>query len=407
MVLQNLQFSQVATALLRYDRAKGGTQHLNAWLTRGAIVVPVAMSLTGDSGTVTIANQVNQVYLDSTGWLLRAAVPSQHLTIEWQEHAGDLPAAPQPPRTGTADTVAPATVVESPFTFANGAVTLSGTLAMPRAAGGSIPVAIIVAGSGPTDRDGNSRLGVGANTYAQIAWRLAEHGIATLRYDKRGLGHSGTQFDMAQTTFDDFANDAAAAARVLAADPRFSRVVLVGHSEGAGLVVRAANGGAPVAGVALLAGVGRSFGVVLREQLAVQADSATMAKWDRAWAEYLKGQPMTETLPATLEGLLAPVNRRFLQTSVAYSPTEEVARVRQPVLIVQGTFDIQVRVPDAEALAAANRAAHLVIIDSANHVFKHVSSADRVGQAVSYADPTLPVVPQLIDTMVSWIGRLR
>jgi fermentation-respiration switch protein FrsA (DUF1100 family) len=171
--------------------------------------------------------------------------------------------------------------------------------------------------------------------------------------------------------------------------------------------VRAAGQGAPVAGVALLAGVGRALDVVLREQLASQFDSATMVKWDAAWAAYLRGEAAGSDLPQAMQGLVAPINRRFLQTSVAYHPAEEVARLRQSVLIVQGAHDVQVSVADARALAAARPTAKLVILADANHVLKHVASASRSAQQVSYLDPTLPVVPELIDVLVSWIGGLR
>src|SRR6058998_1187864 len=85
-----------------------------------------------------------------------------------------------------ADTTAPAVAVESPYTIRSGTLELGGTLTLPRGATGRIPVAVIIAGSGPTDRNGNSLMGIRPNSYAQLAWRLVERGIATLRYDKRG-----------------------------------------------------------------------------------------------------------------------------------------------------------------------------------------------------------------------------
>lgn len=90
-----------------------------------------------------------------------------------------------------ADTLPPPGVEESDFSFANGGVTLAGTITIPRGRTGPVPVAVIIAGSGPTDRNGNSHLGPGLvyrnNSLSQLAWRLAELGIASLRYDKRVL----------------------------------------------------------------------------------------------------------------------------------------------------------------------------------------------------------------------------
>ena len=90
----------------------------------------------------------------------------------------------------TADTVPPAVAVESPYTIKSGAFELPGTLVVPRDARGRVPLAVIIAGSGPTDRNGNSMMGIRPNSYAQLAWRLAERGIASLRYDKRGVASS-------------------------------------------------------------------------------------------------------------------------------------------------------------------------------------------------------------------------
>src|SRR6266511_1556556 len=147
-----------------------------------------------------------------------------------------------------ADTTAPAVAAESPYIVHSAALELGGTLTVPRGATGRVPVVVIIAGSGPTDRNGNSVMGIRPNSYAQLAWRSAERGIATLRYDKRGLPGTQGTFDIRQMTLEDFAADARSAAESLARDPRFSRVVLVGHSEGASLALIAARQGAPVAG---------------------------------------------------------------------------------------------------------------------------------------------------------------
>src|SRR3989440_1771248 len=148
-----------------------------------------------------------------------------------------------------ADTVPSAAEIESPYTIHNGALQLSGTLTLPRGAAGRIPVAVIIAGSGPTDRNGNSMMGIRPNSYAQLAWRLAERGIASLRYDKRVLPPTKGTVDITRLTLEDFAADARAAAESLARDSRFSRVVLLGHSEGSALALIAARAGTPVSGV--------------------------------------------------------------------------------------------------------------------------------------------------------------
>src|SRR3989442_10677701 len=189
-----------------------------------------------------------------------------------------------------ADTTAPAVAAESPYTIHSGPLELGGTLTVPRGASGAVPVVVIIAGSGPTDRNGSSVMGIRPNCYAQLAWRLAERGIATLRYDKRGLPGTQGVFDITRVTLEDFAADARAAAESLARDRRFSRVVLVGHSEGASLALIAARQGAPVAGVVSVSGLGRPLGEVLREQVSRQYDSATLIRYDTAMKYYLRGE---------------------------------------------------------------------------------------------------------------------
>lgn len=312
-----------------------------------------------------------------------------------------VPLALQAP-TAPADTVPPPAAVEQPYLVQNGAIELAGTLTLPRNASGPVPVAILIAGSGPTDRNGNSVMGIRPNSYAQLAWRLADQGIATLRYDKRGIGGSRKPFDMRITTIGDFAADARAAADTLARDARFSRVVLVGHSEGASLALLAASAGAPVRGVAHVAGMGRRLGAVMREQLARQLDSATLIRYDTAMARYLRGEPPGD-VPPQLGMLFLPVNQTFLRSLAAYDPTATIRQVRQPVLILQGGTDAQVAVADAELLHVARPDTRLVVIPAANHVLKRAADATLAGQGTTYRDPTVPILPEVVTALAEWI----
>ncbi len=304
-----------------------------------------------------------------------------------------------------ADTTAPAVAVESPYTIHSGARELGGTLTLPRGATGRIPVAVIIAGSGPTDRNGNSLMGIKPNSYAQLAWRLAVRGIATLRYDKRGMPGTKGTFDMTKMTLDDYASDARVAAESLAHDARFSRVVLLGHSEGSSLAFIAARAGAPVAGVISVSGLGRPLGVVMREQLARQFDSATLVRYDTAMALYLGGtQP--QDVPPELAPLFVPINRSFLKSLALFDPPAAIRAVRQPVLIVQGGRDLQVTVADAERLHAAKPEAQLVIVPLANHVLKQTTDTTLRGQRPTYQNPTVPIIPEVANAIATWILKL-
>jgi pimeloyl-ACP methyl ester carboxylesterase len=228
-----------------------------------------------------------------------------------------------------ADTVPPAGAVESPYTIHSGAIELGGTLTVPRGASGRVPVAVIIAGSGPTDRNGNSVMGIRPNSYAQLAWRLAERGIATLRYDKRGLPGTQGTFDITTMTLADFAADARAAAESLSRDQRFPRVVFLGHSEGASLALIAAGQGAPVSGVIHVSGLGRGTGEVLREQLSRQFDNVTVVRYDTAMKHYLLGEQPAD-VPPQLAMLFVPVNRTFMRSMMAFDPPRFVQCASRP-----------------------------------------------------------------------------
>lgn len=316
---------------------------------------------------------------------------------------------PQTPLTPI-DTVPPRTVIETPFTIQSGTLSLPGTLTLPAKYKHQIPVALIVAGSGPTDRNGNSagalRAQNNSNLYAILAWQLANAGIASVRYDKRVLGENLQKVDLPSMAIDDFIADAIAGARRLVADRRFSKVILIGHSEGAELVLQAVNRGAPAAGIVMMSGAGRPILPVLREQISKQLPPAEITKWDSASARYLRGEDPGDVHPG-LKPLLLPTNRRFMQSWVKYDPAAEIAKVKVPVLIIQGGHDIQISESDARALKVAHPAAKLVVIPAANHVFRAAMTDDHMAQMKLYTDPTIPVVPELTAAIVEWIKTLR
>ncbi len=399
VIVQNLVFAQLAAALRAYDLGSGGRQVFDAWLPEGGSVTPLAVELQGDSGTLELGGVTVKVMLDRSGWALRFEVPAQGLIITGQD---DVAFTRRP--AGTGDTVAPRAIHEEPYLIEGGGAPVVGTLALP-AAPGPVSVALVVAGSGAVDRNGNAPPALRSNLYAQLAWRLAERGIASLRYDKRGIGERAAGVDLAKTTFDDFAEDVLAATRSLAGDERFGPIVILGHSEGGWLAIRAALRGAPVKGVALLAAAGRPFLALLREQLAQQLDSAGLVQFDSAMGRYLKGD-LPVGLPPYLQPLFRPVNQRFTASVVAYDALAELRRLETPVLIVQGDRDVQVGPQDAERLAAAHPGARVRLISGANHLFKASDRADRLAQLAVYADPTAPVMPELVDALVEWIAGL-
>ena len=299
----------------------------------------------------------------------------------------------------------PAAVAEEPFTFERDGLTLHGTLAMSRSAPGGFPVVVIVAGSGPTDRNANGPF-INTNAYAMLAWGLAEEGIASLRYDKRGIGMSaGEGGDPTSLTTDHYVADVAAAATALASDARFSKVVLLGHSEGAGHALQAANRGAPQSGVVMVAAQGRVLTEVLHEQFARQADSTTVATVDSAFARFVRGDDPGE-VPPIAQPLINPMYRNFLRSWAAYDPQSEARGFAGPLLILQGTTDVQVTMEDAELLHAAQPRAMLVRLEDVNHVLKSIASSDLQAQMETYRDPSMPLATSVVPAIADWIDDL-
>lgn len=268
------------------------------------------------------------------------------------------------------------------------------------------PAVLLIAGSGPTDRNGNSVGLPGANNSLELlAEALAERGIASVRYDKRGVGGSRASLTPeADLRFEMLADDAAAWVHRMRLDPRISTLTIAGHSEGSllgMLATQRANADAFVS----LEGAGRTAATVIHEQLAARAPAALAAQADSIMAEISAGRTVASIPPALLS-LYRPSVQPYLISWFRYDPAKEVARLQVPVLIVQGTTDIQVSQEDAHLLAAANPRARLVIVDGMNHVLKLVPP-DMTQQMKSYSDPTLAVAPQLVDTIASFVTTIR
>src|SRR5581483_6873257 len=211
------------------------------------------------------ANLVVTADLNAEGAVTHASVPSQGVEV-LPEGTAPAPVAARPLPTG---------VTEEAIEVMRDGVAIRGTLWLPTGAQGHTPVAVVIAGSGPTDRDGNNAAGLRTDAYRMLCEALAARGVATVRYDKRGVGASGRNFAPERVTLDDFVDDAAALVTRLRSDPRMGSVTLVGHSEGGVIALRVAQR-MPVDGLVLVATPGRTMATVLREQLARQADAATL-----------------------------------------------------------------------------------------------------------------------------------
>ena len=276
--------------------------------------------------------------------------------------------------------------------------TLEGTLAQ------GTPAVLIVPGSGPTDRDGNSPLGITAQTYKLLAEALAQRGIASVRIDKRGMfGSAAAVPDPNDVTVDDYVADIESRADTISQASRGQCVWLLGHSEG-GLMTMAAAAKDPsrYCGLLLVASVARNLGDVLRAQLAANpANAPLLPEIDAIIAKLKAGEsvPAAGMNPA-LVLLFAPQVQSFLGSVFRQEPAELIAAPDLPVLILNGTADLQTPAADARALASARPDATLVIVERVNHVLKQVPDDTRAANLATYADPDLPLAPGVVDAIV-------
>ncbi|MEP7316699.1 MAG: alpha/beta hydrolase [Sphingomicrobium sp.] len=277
-------------------------------------------------------------------------------------------------------------------------------------AGKNAPVAIIIPGSGPTDRDGNNPMGVTAASYRLLAEALAAHGVSTIRVDKRGMFASKAAIpDPNKVTIAHYADDAHAWAKVARKATGAKCVWLIGHSEGGLIVLKAAQDTTDICGVVTVAGPGRRLGSVMRQQLrANPANAPILAPALRAIDELEAGRRVdAATLPAPLQPLFNSSVQPFVMDLFSYTPTALAASLTLPLLVVNGDQDLQVTVEDARVLAAAQPKARLVIAKGVSHTLKAVEGEGRAANMATYVDASKPVSPMIVDAIATFVNEKR
>lgn len=294
---------------------------------------------------------------------------------------------------------------EVPVTLSTATGEIHGTLAV--ADNASRTAVLIIAGSGPTDRNGNSSVtGIATDSYKMLADSLAAHGYASLRYDKRGIAASAASAtDESQLIFENYIDDAVAWVEFLAADERFDRVVLAGHSEGGLIALVAAKRSDKVASVVTLAGIGEPIDATLRRQLGSQPEpyrSECMRIIDE-----LKAGRAVENIDPALMALFRPSVQPYLISQMRYDPAVEARALQVPLLVVQGTTDIQINLNDAMKLSMGNLRTKLAIVNGMNHVLKPCESLDQQTQLLTYINPSIALAPTLIETVVEFLSEQK
>ena len=291
----------------------------------------------------------------------------------------------------------------SGFTTENIAVNslLNGTLYAPIRQNNTTNLVILIAGSGPTNRDGN-QIGLTNNSLKFLAESLVKNGIAVYSYDKRIFAQMAAgKLDEASLSFDNFIDDAKAVVLYFKNQKKYHSITIAGHSEGALIGMVAANGNADA--YISIAGAGRPIDEVLLEQIGKQAPflkeevEKNLATLKSGNTFELKNQMLASLFRASVQP--------YMISWIKYHPQNEIKKLQIPSLLINGDKDIQVSVQDAQLLQQAKPDAQLQIIPNMNHIFKAIKGDDTENKA-SYTNPELPICPELTSIITTFIRSL-
>ncbi|WP_264552234.1 alpha/beta hydrolase [Flavobacterium sp. N2038] len=262
------------------------------------------------------------------------------------------------------------------------------------------PVALLITGSGPTDRNGNNPM-MKNNSLKMLAEALAKNGIASLRYDKRGIGESkASAITESSLVFENYTEDAKSWINFLKQDKRFSQLTIIGHSEGSLIGMIA---GAKANKFISIAGAGESADQLIKSQIASKSNKQ-IEEMTFPIIDSLKSGHKVNKVDPLLNSLFRPSIQPYLISWFKYDPKAEIKKLTVPVLIVQGSNDLQVMVKDAENLAQANKNSELIIIDKMNHIMK-IIDGDNKANMESYNNETLPISETMVNKIVSFIKK--
>ena len=278
---------------------------------------------------------------------------------------------------------------------------INGSLYSPLKQNRKTNLVILIAGSGPTDRDGNQK-GLANNSLKYVSEELAKNDIAVFSYDKRIIAQmkSGT-VNEATLTFNDFITDATSVLLFFKNKKKYNKIVIAGHSEGSLIGMIAANEKADA--FISLAGAGRTIDAVLVEQITKQAPF--LKEETQKNLDILKRGKTFELKNPMLASIFRESIQPYMISWIQYNPQIEIAKLQMPVLIVNGTKDLQVAVSEAELLKKAKPEGELVLIENMNHIFK-VINGDDTENMKSYSNPDVPIATKLTSTITTFVKSL-
>lgn len=288
---------------------------------------------------------------------------------------------------------------ESPIVLKINTDQLFGTLTTPDLTK-KYPVALLISGSGPTDRNGNNPM-MKNNSLKMLAENLAKNGIASLRYDKRGIGESKASAISEQTlVFENYTEDAKSWINLLKQDKRFSEIIVIGHSEGSLIGMIA---GAKANKFISIAGPGESADVLIKTQIGSKSNKQ-LNDLTFPIIDSLKSGNTVKKVDPMLNSLFRASIQPYLISWFKYNPQTEIKKLNVPILIVQGNKDLQVTVKDAELLSQASKNAELLIVENMNHILKNIEG-DTQANMESYNNESLPVSEVMTNKIISFIKK--
>jgi pimeloyl-ACP methyl ester carboxylesterase len=259
------------------------------------------------------------------------------------------------------------------------------------------PLVIFIAGSGPTDRNGNQAL-MKNNMLKKLAESLSERGIATFRYDKRVVKQLRTRNLDKNIRFDDFVTDAKSVINHFKST--YSNLIVAGHSQGSLVGLLTLDAGAN--GFISLAGAANSIDQIILEQISKSAPFFT-ADTKRV-LDLLKSGQTTTDFPPALSSIFNLDLQPFMSNWMQYNPKDLIKKLEIPVLIINGTKDLQVAITEAQQLKEAKEEAQLEIIENMNHLLFEINGDDLVNSK-SYNDNSYAVMPKVIEIMTVFIKK--
>ncbi len=283
---------------------------------------------------------------------------------------------------------------ESDIQLNENQIKLFGTLCLPQNVKSKTTIVLLISGSGPTDRNGNNNMMIN-NSLKYLAHSLAEKGIASIRYDKRGIGESSiANLDESKLTFDDYVEDASNWVTFLKKDKRFSSISIAGHSEGSliGMLASTKN----VDKFISVSGAGEPIDQILKKQLTQLPEKLKTESY--AIIDSLKNGNTVNNINPNLSALFRKSVQPYLISWIKYNPVNEINKLTIPFLVIQGDMDIQVDTDNAKNLSPKSA----VIIKGMNHVLKNVTSKDDLS---SYNNPKLPINTELVEVISNFIFK--